>query len=195
MVRRRSHAVRRRIRDPLDACRCSCWSPGRPGRARARWPRRWPKELGLPLLAKDEIKEALMSGARGRPRRSQESRRLGRAAVMAMLAAARSVAGCGTRQHVLPVHRAPPRRSLPGALVEVALPVPAGACAGALPRPQRDAAHRPSRRRTAVRGAVERAPPDAARPRPGDRGRHRRTGRHRASLVREILELAAGRPG
>jgi predicted kinase len=46
-------------------------------------------ELGLPLIAKDAIKEALMD-ALGHPRDVQESRALGRAAVMAMLAVART---------------------------------------------------------------------------------------------------------
>jgi len=46
-------------------------------------------ELGLALLAKDEIKEALM-GVLGPPASGEESRRLGRAAVMSMLALARS---------------------------------------------------------------------------------------------------------
>ena len=41
-------------------------------------------ELGLPLLSKDEIKEALMDGL-GRPETVAESRQLGRAAVLAML--------------------------------------------------------------------------------------------------------------
>ena len=41
-------------------------------------------ELGLPLLSKDEIKEALMDGV-GRPETVAQSRQLGRAAVLAML--------------------------------------------------------------------------------------------------------------
>ncbi|WP_254896852.1 hypothetical protein [Amycolatopsis sp. Hca4] len=44
--------------------------------------------LGLPVLAKDEIKEALAEGL-GRPRTVDESRRLGRAAVLAALRVAR----------------------------------------------------------------------------------------------------------
>ena len=42
-------------------------------------------ELELPLLAKDEIKEALMDAV-GEPLTVAESQRLGRAAVLAMLA-------------------------------------------------------------------------------------------------------------
>jgi predicted kinase len=48
------------------------------------------RELGLPLLAKDEIKEALME-AFGLPATIAASRRLGHAAVLAMLRVAR---GC-----------------------------------------------------------------------------------------------------
>jgi predicted kinase len=44
-------------------------------------------ELGLPLIAKDDIKEALME-VLGRPTTVPQSQRLGRAAVMAMLAVA-----------------------------------------------------------------------------------------------------------
>jgi dephospho-CoA kinase len=43
-------------------------------------------ELGLPLLAKDEIKEALME-VLGRPETVAASQRLGKAAVLAMLRA------------------------------------------------------------------------------------------------------------
>jgi predicted kinase len=49
-------------------------------------------ELGLALLAKDGIKEAMM-GALGPPETIEDSRRLGRAAVMAMLSTARSAPG------------------------------------------------------------------------------------------------------
>ena len=49
-------------------------------------------ELELPLLAKDEIKEALMD-ALGDPPTIAESQRLGRAAVLAMLRVARRCPG------------------------------------------------------------------------------------------------------
>ena len=49
-------------------------------------------ELGLPLLAKDDIKEALMQGL-GRPETVAASQRLGRAAVLAMLRTARTCPG------------------------------------------------------------------------------------------------------
>ena len=49
-------------------------------------------ELGLPLLAKDEIKEALVEGP-GRPETAAASQRLGRAAVLAMPRTARTAPG------------------------------------------------------------------------------------------------------
>jgi predicted kinase len=74
-------------------------------------------ELGLPLLAKDEIKEALMDGL-GRPQAVPESRRLGKAAVLALLRVARYCPGAVLDStwygYALPLARA-----LPGQLVEV----------------------------------------------------------------------------
>jgi predicted kinase len=79
-------------------------------------------ELGLPLLAKDEIKEALMD-ALGRPDTVAASRRLGKAAVLAMLAAARRCPGAVLDStwfdYALPL-----ARTLPGQLVEVHCTVP-----------------------------------------------------------------------
>jgi predicted kinase len=49
-------------------------------------------ELGQPLLAKDEIMEALVEGL-GRPETAAASQRLGRAAVLAMLSTARTCPG------------------------------------------------------------------------------------------------------
>src|SRR5207237_4348080 len=49
-------------------------------------------EMGLPLIAKDAIKEALMD-VLGLPGELEESRKLGRAAVMAMLTVARTSPG------------------------------------------------------------------------------------------------------
>ena len=79
-------------------------------------------ELGLPLLAKDEIKEALMEGL-GRPETVAASRRLGRAAVLAMLRTARTCPGAVLDStwygYALPLARA-----LPGRLIEVHCTVP-----------------------------------------------------------------------
>jgi predicted kinase len=78
--------------------------------------------LGLPVLAKDEIKEALVEGL-GLPDTVSESRRLGRAAVLVALRVARSCPGAVldstwfdyTRSHVA---------ALPGRMVEVRCTVP-----------------------------------------------------------------------
>jgi predicted kinase len=79
-------------------------------------------ELGLPLLAKDEIKEALMDGL-GRPGTVAESQRLGRAAVLAMLSVARRCPGAVLDStwfgYALPLVRA-----LPGQLAEVRCVIP-----------------------------------------------------------------------
>jgi predicted kinase len=78
--------------------------------------------LGLPLLAKDEIKEALMD-ALGRPGTVAGSRRLGRAAVLAMLRVAGRCPGAVLDStwfdYALPLARA-----LPGRLVEVRCVLP-----------------------------------------------------------------------
>ena len=79
-------------------------------------------ELRLPLLAKDEIKEALMDGL-GRPETVAQSRRLGRAAVLVMLRAAGRCPGAVLDStwfdYALPI-----ARTLPGPLVEVQCAVP-----------------------------------------------------------------------
>lgn len=79
-------------------------------------------ELGLPLLSKDEIKEALMEGL-GQPETVAASRHLGKAAVLVMLRAARSCPGAVLDStwfdYALPLARA-----LPGRLIEVHCTVP-----------------------------------------------------------------------
>jgi predicted kinase len=79
-------------------------------------------ELSLPLLAKDEIKEALMEGL-GRPGTVASSRRLGKVAVLVMLRAARTCPGAVLDStwfdYALPLARA-----LPGRLIEVHCTVP-----------------------------------------------------------------------
>ncbi len=73
--------------------------------------------LRLPLIAKDVIKEALMD-VLGRPTSLDESRRLGRAAVMAMLSVAAASPGAVMDSAWLP-YTLPLLRTLPGPLVEV----------------------------------------------------------------------------
>ena len=98
-------------------------------------------ELGLPLLAKDEIKEALMEGL-GQPETVAASQRLGQAAVLVMLRAARTCPGAVLDStwfdYALPL-----AQSLPGRLIEVHCTVP-GVLARARYRAragQRDAGH------------------------------------------------------
>jgi predicted kinase len=79
-------------------------------------------ELELPLLAKDEIKEALM-GAVGEPLTVSESQRLGRAAVLAMLRVARRCRGA-VLDSTWFGYTEPLIRQLPGLVVEVRCHVP-----------------------------------------------------------------------
>jgi predicted kinase len=79
-------------------------------------------ELGLPLLSKDDIKEALMDGL-GRPETVAESRQLGRAAVLAMLRVAARCPGA-VLDSTWFSYALPLARSLPGLLAEVHCTVP-----------------------------------------------------------------------
>src|SRR6202044_2506506 len=79
-------------------------------------------ELGLPLLAKDEIKEALMVGL-GPPETVADSRRLGKAAVLVMLRAARTCPGAVLDSTWFD-YAVPLARALPGRLIEVHCTVP-----------------------------------------------------------------------
>jgi predicted kinase len=74
--------------------------------------------LGLPLIAKDAIKEALMD-VLGYPQTIEESQVLGRAAVMAMLTVARSAHTGAVLDSTFLPYAFPVLTSLPGRLVEV----------------------------------------------------------------------------
>jgi predicted kinase len=74
-------------------------------------------ELGLSVIARDAIKEALME-ALGRPSSVDESRTLGRAAVLAMLAVAASSPGAVLDSPFYD-YTIPLLEALPGTLVEV----------------------------------------------------------------------------
>jgi predicted kinase len=91
---------------------------GPPGSGKSTLARPVAERLLLPLIAKDAIKEALMDEL-GSPETVQQSRRLGRAAVMAMLTVA---AGCPEGAVLdstfLPYARAR-LPSLPGPVVEL----------------------------------------------------------------------------
>ena len=91
---------------------------GPPGAGKSTLARPIAEQLRLPHIAKDAIKEALMD-VLGYPATVQESRTLGRAAVMAMLnVAASSQAGAVLDSTFFP-YAFPRLRSLPGSLVEV----------------------------------------------------------------------------
>jgi predicted kinase len=75
-------------------------------------------QLRLPLIAKDAIKEALMD-VLGYPASVEESRTLGRAAVMAMLNVATSSQDGAVLDSTFFPYAFPQLRSLPGPLVEV----------------------------------------------------------------------------
>jgi predicted kinase len=90
---------------------------GPPGSGKSTLAAPLARELGLPLIAKDTIKESLMD-VLGFPEDVEASRRLGRAAVMAMLTIARSSPGAVLDSTWYP-YTLPPVRSLPGPLVEV----------------------------------------------------------------------------
>jgi hypothetical protein len=80
------------------------------------------RELGLPLLAKDEIKEALMDGL-GCPATVAQSRRLGRAATLAMLRVAQRCPGA-VLDSTWFEYADPLVRQLPGRCAEVICTVP-----------------------------------------------------------------------
>jgi predicted kinase len=91
---------------------------GPPGSGKSTLARPIAHQLQLPLIAKDAIKEALMD-VLGYPSSVEESRTLGRAAVMAMLnVAATSHAGAVLDSTFFPYAFAQ-LASLPGPLVEV----------------------------------------------------------------------------
>jgi len=78
--------------------------------------------LGLPVLAKDEVKEALVDEL-GRPGTVSESRRLGRAAVLAVLRIARRCPGAVVDSTWFDYTR-PLVAALPGPVVELRCVVP-----------------------------------------------------------------------
>lgn len=90
---------------------------GPPGSGKSTLARPLARELSLPLLAKDAIKDALI-GVLGVPATVQQSRELGRAAVMAMLTAAKTSLGAVLDSTFYP-YTLPHLRALPGELIEI----------------------------------------------------------------------------
>jgi predicted kinase len=95
---------------------------GWPGSGKTTLSRALALDLGIPYLSKDVIKEALMD-ALGAPATVQESRELGRAAVFAVLAAARGCHEAVIDSTWYP-YSEPLVRALPGPVVEVRCKVP-----------------------------------------------------------------------
>ena len=95
---------------------------GWPGSGKTTLARALAAELGVPYLAKDAVKEALMD-ALGAPGTVEESRALGRAAVFAVLRAARGCRAAVIDSTWYP-YSEPLVRALPGPLVEVRCRVP-----------------------------------------------------------------------
>ena len=95
---------------------------GWPGSGKSTLARALAAELRLPLLAKDEIKEALSDGL-GRPQTVEESQRLGRVAVLTLLRVAQRCPGAVLDSTWFDYTR-PLLAALPGTLVEVRCIVP-----------------------------------------------------------------------
>jgi predicted kinase len=91
---------------------------GAPGAGKSTLARPIADQLQLPLITKDAIKEALMD-VLGYPASVEESRTLGRAAVMAMLNVAASSYGGAVLDSTFFPYAFAQLRALPGPLVEV----------------------------------------------------------------------------
>lgn len=90
---------------------------GPPGSGKSTLAAPLASKLSLPLLAKDAIKDALIE-VLGAPATVEDSRELGRAAVMAMLTVARASPGAVLDSTFYP-YTLPHLRALPGQLVEI----------------------------------------------------------------------------
>jgi predicted kinase len=90
---------------------------GPPGSGKSTLARPLAAELHLPLIAKDAIKEALMDSL-GRPASVEESRKLGRAAVVVMFTVAASSPGAILDSTFYP-YTLPYLKALPGPLIEI----------------------------------------------------------------------------
>jgi predicted kinase len=112
---------------------------GPPGSGKSTLARPLAEQLSLPLMAKDPIKEALMD-VLGWPSSVEESRTLGRAAVMALLEVASTSRGAVLDSTFYP-YAFPRITALPGPLIEVRCSCPE-AVARARYRARTDTRHR-----------------------------------------------------
>ena len=90
---------------------------GPPGSGKSTLAAPLARDLSLPLLAKDAIKDALIE-VLGAPATVEDSRELGRASVMAMLTVARTSPGAVLDSTFYP-YSLPHLRALPGQLIEI----------------------------------------------------------------------------
>jgi len=129
---------------------------GWPGSGKTTLSRALAAELDLPLLSKDQVKEALMD-ALGAPADVEESRRLGRAAVFAVLAAARGCPGAVVDSTWYP-YAEELARALPGPVVEVRCRVRLATAQDRYAARTRDARHLDDRRSSSELRGGEVAP-------------------------------------
>ena len=112
---------------------------GWPGSGKTTLSRALAVELGVPCLAKDEVKEALMD-AFGAPRDVEASRALGQAAVHAVMAVAAQCQGAVVDSTWFPYVR-PLAVALPGPVVELRCVVPVAVARERYHRRVRDPRH------------------------------------------------------
>lgn len=129
---------------------------GWPGSGKTTLSRALAGELDLPLLSKDQVKEALMD-ALGASADVEESRRLGRAAVFAVLAAARGCPGAVIDSTWYP-YAGDLARALPGPVVEVRCRVRLATAQDRYAARTRDARHLDDRRSSSELWGGEVAP-------------------------------------